>query len=100
MSEQEFENYLLLLSKFLGLSKRQQESIASELRDHMEHRLDDLQSQGVSREEAIRIALEEFGDASHLAHELSNVARNRKRRWMMRVTTGSLAAAVLAVNLW
>lgn len=97
MSEQEFENYLLLLSRFLGLSKRQQESIANELRDHMEHRLDDLQSQGVSREEAIRTALEEFGDASHLAHELSNVARDRKRRWMMKVTTGSLAAAVMAV---
>ena len=88
---------LLLLSKFLGLSKRQQESIASELRDHMEHRLDDLQSQGVSREEAIRTALDEFGDASILAHRLSNVARDRKRRWMMRLTTGSLAAAVMTV---
>ncbi|MCA9218204.1 MAG: hypothetical protein KDB27_34285, partial [Planctomycetales bacterium] len=97
MSEQEFENYLLILSKFMGLSKQQQESIASELRDHMEQRLSDLESNGVSREEAIRMALGEFGDASHLARELSDVARERKRRWIMRMTTGSIAAAVLAV---
>lgn len=106
MSEQEFEDYLILLSRFLGLTPEQREAIADELRDHMHERLETLQRLGVPRKEAIREALAEFGDVSRLASELSNLAnrKQQKRRWMMRVTAGSLAVvavmAIVAMAIW
>lgn len=95
MSEQEFENYLVLLNQLLKLNKQQQEAIAGELRDHMEERLADLLQSGTDRHQAIRIALEEFGDASELAREFSHVVQNRKRSWMMRISAGTLALSVV-----
>ena len=69
MSKNEFDQYLALLSGLLRLSPAQREAIASELRDHLEERLDELLAQGVSRQKAIETALEEFGDATGLAGE-------------------------------
>ena len=104
MSEREFENYLVLLSRLLRLSRAQRDAIGVELRDHLEERLDVLTARGMSREDAVRMALEEFGDTASLAGEFSEIARNRKRRWMMRVTTGTIAVTaatiLLAMALW
>jgi hypothetical protein len=73
MPEQEFEIYLTLLSRLLRLSPSQKAAISDELRDHLEQRLGDLLQTGVSREEAIRIAMEEFGDVTGLALDLTRV---------------------------
>ena len=78
MSEEEFEGYLRLLARFLNLSDVQREVIAGELRDHLEQRLDELTARGVSREKAITMALDEFGDASALAGEFGAVTRFKK----------------------
>ncbi len=67
MSEHEFDNYLKLLSGILKLSRHQAAEIAGELRAHLEERMADLMAEGKSREEAIALALEEFGDAAGLA---------------------------------
>ena len=67
MSEHEFELYLRLLGKFLRLTPGQQADVADELRDHLEARLEELSRGGLSRDDAIRLALDEFGDAAHLA---------------------------------
>ena len=95
MSDHEFENYLALLSRLLRLDVRQRDQIAGELRVHLEDRLDDLLSRGVPRHEAVRQALEEFGDAAALAAEFASISRNKQRRWLMRVTTFSVAATML-----
>jgi hypothetical protein len=95
MSDHEFDNYLTLLAKLLRLDSRQRERIASELRAHLEDRLDELLAGGMPREEAVKVALAEFGDAAGLAAEFGSLSRNRKRRWLMRVTTFSAAAIVL-----
>jgi HAAS len=95
MSDHEFENYLALLSRLLRLDVRQREQIAGELRVHLEDRLDDLLARGVPRHEAVRQALEEFGDAAALAADFASISRNKRRRWLMRVTTFSVAATVL-----
>ena len=104
MSDQEFENYLILLSRFLRLTPSQRESISSELRDHLTQRLDQLLQKGVPREEAVRQALEEFGDAASLADQFTSIARNRKRRWMMRLTMTSIfglaASILLLIAFW
>jgi hypothetical protein len=95
MSDGEFDNYLTLLTKLLRLDSRQRELVASELRAHLEDRLDELLVRGVSRDEAVKLALEEFGDAAGLAAEFGSLSRNRRRRWLMRMTTFSAAAMVL-----
>ena len=95
MSQQEFENYLALLTRLLRIDPKQREQVASEFRSHLEDRLDELLERGVARETAIQTALEEFGDAAALAAEYVALSRNRKRRLIMRLTTASVAASVL-----
>src|SRR5579864_4426774 len=97
MPEQDFELYLSLLSRFLRLKSAQRGEIADELRDHLEERLEELAARGLSRGEAIRAALDEFGDAAELANHFTQVAHIRKRRLIMRVTFGTVAA--LAASL-
>jgi hypothetical protein len=95
MSDREFESYLTLLANLLRLDPKQRGDIGDELRSHLEDRLDELMARGVSREDAVEQALAEFGDAAGLAGQFLAVQRNRKRRWLMRVTTFSIAATIL-----
>ncbi|MEM9753607.1 MAG: permease prefix domain 1-containing protein, partial [Planctomycetota bacterium] len=73
--------------------------IADELRSHLEERLDELQADGHDRDEAIRLALDEFGDANALAadftHTLRHARRTRTRRRLMQTTAGTLMAAAV-----
>lgn len=94
MPEQEFEIYLTLLSRLLRLSPSQKAAISDELRDHLEQRLGDLLQTGVSREEAIRIAMEEFGDVTGLALDFTRVSRTPMKKIVVRSTiAASIAAA-------
>jgi len=95
MSDREFENYLALLSRLLKLGGKQRNAIAGELRSHLEDRLDELLARGVSRDEAIQQALAEFGDAAVIAAEFASIRGNQRKRWLMRLTTASIAATLL-----
>jgi hypothetical protein len=95
MSDREFENYLTLLAGLLRLSGKQRDAIAAELRSHLEDRLDELVASGVSREEAVKQALAEFGDAAGLAGQFVAISSSRKRRWLVRLMTFSVAATLL-----
>jgi hypothetical protein len=92
MSEQEFDLYLKLLAKCLRLTSGQQAQIADELRDHLEERLEELARAGVPRERAITQALDEFGDAAVLAAHFTTIARLKRRRFLMRLSLGSVGA--------
>jgi hypothetical protein len=92
MSEQEFELYLKLLAKCLRLTSGQREQIADELRDHLEERLEELARAGVPREKAVVQALDEFGDAAVLAGNFATIARLKRRRFLMRLSLGSVGA--------
>jgi uncharacterized membrane protein len=96
MSEQEFENWLSLLAGLLQLSPEQRKSISNELRSHLEERMEDLIDAGSSREEAIAVALEEFGDTAALAHHFTSNAHLKRRR-LMRYTYGTIAAVTCAI---
>src|SRR5262245_48679294 len=95
MSDKEFDNYLTLLSRLLKLGAKQRDAIAGELRCHLEDRLEELLARGVPRDEAVRQALEEFGDATGLAAEFVSLSGNRRKRFLMRLMTASVAAIVL-----
>ena len=104
MSESEFDKYLALLTSLLRLDTAQRESIAGELRDHMEDRLQELLDEGFDHHRAVTIALEEFGDAAGLAAQFVSVSRHQRKRWIMRFTTasaiGMASIVVLALMLW
>jgi hypothetical protein len=104
MSEQEFDLYLKLLAKCLRLTSGQREQIADELRDHLEERLEELARAGVPREKAVVQALDEFGDAAALAAHFTTIARLKRRRFLMRLSLGSVgaltAALLIAFAFW
>jgi hypothetical protein len=100
MSDPEFDNYLSLLGGILRLDPRQRELVSRELRDHLATRAGELQAAGRGRDEAVRLALEEFGDASGVAADFLAIVRQQRRRILMRVTLCSMAAVlVLALGL-
>lgn len=99
MPDREFELYLSLLSRLLRLKPAQMREISDELRDHLESRLEELAAQGVPRETAIQAALEEFGDAAELAQYFTHVTRLRRRRFVMRLTAGTVLAATASLLL-
>ncbi len=104
MSQQEFDTYLALLCRLLRIAPQQREQVAEEFRTHMEDRLDELFAKGMDREAAVKLALEEFGDAAGLAAQIASISQGRRKRWIMRIGTvsvvGLAAAGLLAVALW
>jgi hypothetical protein len=95
MSPEEFQNYLGLLSRLLRLKATERQSIEDELRSHLEERLAALTAQGIEPTRAVSMALAEFGNAAALAAEFTAVSRLYKRRWIMRLTVGSIAASIV-----
>ncbi|MEZ6065553.1 MAG: permease prefix domain 1-containing protein [Planctomycetaceae bacterium] len=104
MPDQDFDLFLSLLSKLLRFDPRQAQAVRDELRDHLEERYEALRAEGKSRDEAIRQAVEEFGDAASLAQEFAQLAQLRRKRWIMRATfAGSLlllSGLTLAILFW
>jgi hypothetical protein len=96
MPEHEFEIYLSVLSRLMKLDEQQKSAIADELSDHLEERFEELVRSGLDRDEAIRQALDEFGDASGLAVDLTRVSQKRIRRIIMR--SGLATAALLFIG--
>ena len=99
MPEKEFEIYLSLLGRLLRLSPSQKAAISDELRDHLEERLTSLLHSGLTRDEAIQKAMEEFGDVTGLALDLTRVSRTPIRKIVMRSTIAASVTAA-AVVLW
>src|SRR5262249_41984553 len=97
MPDREFDLYLSLLSRFLRVSGAQRSEISHDVRDRRDERLEELAARGVPREEAIRRALEELGDAAELASHFTRIAHLKRRRLIMRWTFGTVTA--LAASL-
>ena len=104
MSENEFDLYLSLLSRFLKLNPGQRDEIADELRDHLEARSKSCRGQGSRETMPFARALEEFGGAAELAQHFTEIAHRRKRRFIMRCTVASVvgltAAILIATAFW
>lgn len=98
MTDEQFQNYLALLKGLLKLSNRERDAIAEELSQHMDDRLAELLQRGMPHDEAVRCALEEFGDAAGVAQRFLQVDHFKRRRRIMRMTFGSFAIlGVLAI---
>lgn len=99
MSDREFELYLSALSRLLRLTAGQREEIADELRDHLEERLAELTATGVPHDDAVRRALDEFGDAAGLAAHFTRLSKRRTRRLLMRWTLATVVTASMVAML-
>lgn len=97
MSEHEFEQFLAIFRGMLRLSPTQRDEIAAELMDHFQERLSELTDRGMSREQAVQTALEEFGDAAGLAAQFVLVVSQQRRRRVMKWTASSVMAAIVVM---
>ena len=104
MSNEELEVYVALVAKLMQLSPKQRDLISGELQDHLQMRVEDLIDEGVPKSDAISQAVEEFGDAAVMAKNFQTVHNLKRRRWMMRFMTfsiaGSFLVAVLTMAMW
>lgn len=98
MPEQEFELYLSLLAKLLRLNPSQKAAITDELRDHLEERLGRLIESGLSRDQAIRQAMDEFGDMTGFALDMTRASRTPIRKVVVRSTLAASAVAACIVG--
>jgi len=97
MSASEIENYLAMLVRLLPIDSGEREEIRDELRSHLEDRYEDLISQKVPHDEALRRAIDELGDAACLAAAFASLNRTQRRRHLMRLSSATLVVAVLAL---
>jgi hypothetical protein len=103
MSDHEFENYLALSG---WTAQAGQGAARGDCQEPRAWRSgwSELVSEGLSRDEAVRQALSEFGDAAGLASSFGDISRGKRRRWMMRAMTFSAAASLLlaagVVTFW
>ncbi len=93
----EVQGYLDAMAGGLRLGAVHREAILAELQDHLQLRLEELETQGVKSGVALQRALGELGDASGLAAQFVSIHRMQRRRKMMRWATGSTMAALAAV---
>lgn len=98
MSEREFEDYLRELSKRLGRALPS-DAVTGELRDHLEEHFAELSATGASRDEAVRRALDEFGDSLSLADHLREARGGVRRRRVMRWSGATAVALACAFSL-
>lgn len=97
MHDTEFDIYLDLLTRFLGLSPRQRTEIRRELRAHLDDALAEAVERGETADDALRRVLDDFGDAAELAARFRT--SHKKQRWMMHATLSAACVAFALVTL-
>ena len=95
LSDPDYDAYLSLLTRFLRLSPSQRDEIRRELRAHMEEAIEAQLERGVPRDEAVRRALEDFGDAAELAARFSSIGG--RKRWIMKGTAAAACIGFVAL---
>src|SRR4051812_18301135 len=68
------------------------DDVDSELRFHIEGRIEELMSKGLSREQAEREARQRFGDVTHIERELEAIDRVTLRRQSLLERAAAVAA--------
>ena len=99
--ETELRPYLYTLTRQLKLDPRQEQEILLELQGHLEDRVNDLQAEGLSREEAITRAVEYMGRPEQVARGMYQVhSRGSWRDTLLATLPHLLLAALFALHLW
>ena len=97
----EFTNYLHSLAQRLHLEPGEEQDIILELEGHLEDKAAELEAQGVDRESALRLAVQEMGAPEPVASGMYKVHSPGVWRDVMLATVPHfLLAALFALHLW
>ena len=97
----EFTNYLHSLAQRLHLGPGEEQDIILELEGHLEDKAAELEAQGVDRESAFRLAVQEMGAPEPVASGMYKVHSPGVWRDVMLATIPHfLLAALFALHLW
>ena len=97
----EFTDYLHSLARRLHLEPSEERDIVLELEGHLEDKATDLESRGLDRESALRIAVQEMGAPETVASGMYRVHSPGVWRDVMLATIPHfLLAALFALHLW
>jgi hypothetical protein len=97
MRDSRFSAYLNRLGRMLPLDSAHRDDIRRELQAHYEDALADKLADGMSAEQVTDWILDDLGDAADLAQRFGAV--DRKRRWIMRMTSAAACQGLLALVL-
>ncbi len=97
----EFTSYLRSLAQRLHLEPAEEQDIILELEGHLEDKAAELESQGVDRESALRLAVQEMGAPEPVASGMYKVHSPGVWREVLLATIPHfLLAALFALHLW
>ncbi len=97
----EFTNYLHSLARRLHLEPGEEEDIILELEGHLQDKADDLESRGLDRAGALRVAVQEMGAPEAVASGMYRVHSPGVWRDVILATVPHfLLAALFALHLW
>ena len=99
--DQELRPYLHSLARRLRLDHITPREIILELQDHLEDKVKDLQSEGLSRAEALQRAVRYMGKPDLVADKMHAIhSRGTWRDILLATVPHLLLAALFALNLW
>lgn len=95
----EIDNYLKLLYRRFNASNKEIEDFKAEMESHLLESVRELQAEGKSVQESIRIAIERFGDPIQIGRELPRILMVSRLRLRKLILTFSAAALIIIVSL-
>ena len=95
-------NYLNSLARRLHLDPNREQEILEELQGHIEDKAAELEAEGIDRETALAVAVEEMGAPRHIASRMYAVHSTTGvwRDVVLAMVPHFLLAALFALHLW
>jgi len=90
------DKYLNSIYRDINASSKETEDLKQEMKDHLVQTVKELQQNGITEEESIRIAIERFGEVFQIRNELNHVLRFQK---LFAQKTRILSLILLAVSV-
>lgn len=96
---QEIQSWLDTVTRLLRVEPDQRIAIREELDSHVRDRVCDLMVTGLTEPEAVRRAIEEFGDAAALARSFKTARQGFIRRHLMHAAMLAIAGSALGLSV-
>jgi hypothetical protein len=93
----EIDEYLKVLYKRLNATDQEIEDLKEEMKNHLLESVHELEVEGKSPQESVRIAIERFGDPGQIGRELPEILMLSRRRFSkLLLAIGCIALVILA----
>jgi len=98
-ADEQIRSWLEVLSRLLPVGEARRTAIRDELQEHLHERVRDLMVGGRDEGEAVRLAIDELGEAAELARRYQCAGRTRSRRILMNLTMLGVGAGVVLAGV-